>query len=115
MFRLIDPCSAVRPRCAIILSRSIALAGVSSRPAQSGRRRGVVLTREPAIGVAGALLGIIMFVLFLRMLLVDKCTSFVCSRLCVLLFSYFCTVNHSTVILHRTRQKVFLPASTWLQ
>src|SRR5699024_11704224 len=80
MFRLIDPCSAVRPRCAISLSRSIALAGVSSRPAQSGRRRDGVLTREPAIGVAGALLGIIMFVLSPRLMLGDKRRSFGCRR-----------------------------------
>src|SRR5699024_8588159 len=110
-----DALPILRPRCAISLSRSIALAGVSSRPAQSGRRRDGVLTREPAIGVAGALLGIIMFVLSPRLMLGDKRRSFGCRRVAFFHFQYFSTVNHSTVILHRTRQKVVLPASTWLQ
>ena len=56
---------------------------------RSGRRRDGVLTREPAIGAAGALLGIIMFVLSPRCLLGDKRRSFGCRRVAFFHFQYF--------------------------
>src|SRR5699024_10660806 len=103
-FRPTEPCSAFRPRLERSFSRSSELAGVSSRPAHSRRSRDGVLTREPVIGNACALLCIIMCMLSPRVCcwVISEGHS-VAAEWPSLIFSIFHTVNHMTVILGKTR------------